>query len=93
MEVMKSNSRNHGERLKRALKSLYRGWIRLGEGIALVVTAVILFIFYFVVLSSVSLVARLFSPDPLEMRWRKVPTYWNEKRDFDTSPARLRRWF
>lgn len=72
---------------------LNSGLIWLGEKMALVVTPVILFLFYFVILGVFALGAKVFSPDLLQKKERSKTTYWKKKEDFDTSPERLKRSF
>lgn len=79
--------------VKKGLGWINRGLIRLGELLGMVVTPVILFVFYVVIVMPVFLLLRVFSRDPLHLRWKKGETYWSRKEDFDVSPQRLRRPF
>jgi len=90
---MTQPNRSGTSRLKSILGPLYRGWIWLGDRIGMVMATIILVVFYFVVLSVVSLLLRIFSRDTLLHLRKEAPTFWTPKRDFDTSPERLERSF
>lgn len=58
----------------------YRFWMWLGKKMGAVMSRVILTIFFFAFLTPIALVRRLFSKDPLEMRWHEeAPTYFRPK--------------
>src|SRR5258705_879417 len=60
----------------RALEQVYIGWMTLAFVLGFVVSTVLLTIFFYVVVTPVGLVARLFGKDFLERKWSNAPSYW-----------------
>lgn len=67
--------------MKSPLKLVVHALNWVAEKIALVVTPVILTIFYLTVIAIASVVARLAGADMLHRKPRKTPTFWFEKPD------------
>lgn len=61
----------------RALRPVYRAWMALAFGLGLVVTTVLLTLFYYLVVTPIALVARLCGQDFLALRLdRQAASYW-----------------
>jgi hypothetical protein len=58
---------------------LYKGWMHLVSPIGWVVSHVILAFIYYVVVTPIALVMRIFGRDKLERRFAAVETYWTER--------------
>jgi polyferredoxin len=60
-----------------SLKWVYLGWMSLGLFLGLVVSTVLLTVFYYLVMTPLGLLARLFGKDFLDRRIQKdVQSYW-----------------
>lgn len=58
----------------------YRLWMWLGKKMGAVMSRVILAIFFFGILTSLALIRKIFTKDPLEMQWHKESaTYFRLK--------------
>jgi len=77
----------------RAFRATYRGLTWLGEKIGMIVTPILLALFYVLVVSVVAIVMKIFSPDMLHKKLGDEQTYWKTRSDFDTSRERLKRPF
>jgi hypothetical protein len=79
----------------RALKPVYLGWMALALVLGLVVSHVILTLFFFLVLTPVGLLARLLGKDFLRLRLdRQARTYWLKRPpQHSKSPAAYERQF
>jgi hypothetical protein len=74
----------------RSLPPVYRGWMRFGEAIGGVVSALLLAVAYFLVVAPVGVVMRATSADPLERELRRdARSYWR-RRSLDTTPDAYR---
>jgi hypothetical protein len=63
--------------LPRALKSVYVAWMTLGSVLGFIMAHVILTLFFFLVVTPLGLVARLFGKDFLNLKLDKqAATYW-----------------
>jgi hypothetical protein len=61
----------------RALRPVYLGWMAMAFALGLVVSTVLLTLFFFLVITPVSLMARLFGKDFLSLRLNPASTsYW-----------------
>jgi len=61
----------------RALRQVYLGWMAMAFVLGLVVSTLLLTLFFFLVITPVSLLARLFGKDFLSLRLdRAAPSYW-----------------
>lgn len=59
---------------------IYRGWIRATYPIGWVVSHALLAVIYFAVMTPIGLVFRLVGRDPLQRRFSKSGSYWEEHR-------------
>ena len=59
------------------------GWIKLGEFLGLIIAPIVMAIVYFIVLTPVSLIVRVFGKDILNMKFnKKLESYWiNRKKN------------
>lgn len=72
----------------------FRAWMRLAEGMSRIVTAAVLSIFYFGMMTPIGLAMRPFRKDPLDLSWkRRRPSYWIEKKPSDDTLERYERQF
>tara|TARA_B100000902_G_scaffold124179_1_gene124119 strand:+ start:2152 stop:2535 length:384 start_codon:yes stop_codon:yes gene_type:complete len=60
-----------------------RAWIKLGEILGLIIAPVIMALVYFVFLTPISLIVRIFGKDLLDIKFnKKLETYWiNRKKN------------
>lgn len=73
----------------------FAGWMRFAEVLGLVSTTVILTVFFYLVLTPVGLVMRLFRrKDPLDLAWRDGnATYWVERAPVEATYERYEKQF
>ena len=58
-----------------------RAWIKLGEILGLIIAPVIMALVYFVFLTPISLIVRIFGKDLLNIKFnKKLETYWINKK-------------
>jgi hypothetical protein len=60
----------------RALSPLKRVWLRLGEQLGKIVSPVVLGIMFFLIMTPIALLARMFGRDVLHLRPRTTDSYW-----------------
>ena len=61
----------------RLLSPLHKIWIKLGEILGVIISPIIMFMVYFIVLTPVSLIVRLFGKDLLGLKFfKKDESYW-----------------
>ncbi|MEO6185333.1 MAG: SxtJ family membrane protein [Steroidobacteraceae bacterium] len=58
------------------LTPLNKVWFAFGQLLNRVVSPVVLGILFFLIITPVALIGRLFGRDPLRMRKRAIPSYW-----------------
>ncbi len=76
------------------LRPLYRVWMALAVVLGFVMTRVILTLVFYLVLTPIGLLLRLFGKDPLHRRLDpNAPSYWLEKTYDDESPERLEKYY
>jgi len=64
----------------KSLKWIYIGWMTLGLALGLIVSTVLLTLFFYLVVSPMGVVARLCGKDFLERKWNpSAPTYWRSR--------------
>jgi hypothetical protein len=58
-------------------------WIKLGEILGLIIAPIVMAIVYFIVLTPISLIVRVFGKDILDMKFdKKLESYWiNRKKN------------
>lgn len=61
------------------LSPLNRWWFRLGQLLGKIVSPIVLGLIFFVILTPISMIARLLGRDELHLRRRKVSSYWIER--------------
>ena len=60
----------------KALKHVYIAWMTLAFVLGFFVSTVLLTVFFYLVVTPVGLVARIFGKDFLERKWSSAPSYW-----------------
>lgn len=65
-----------GAAVPRALKQIYLGWMSLALVLGLIVSTLLLTLFYYLVVTPIGLAARLFGKDFLERKFSSAPSYW-----------------
>ncbi len=74
--------------------ALFRGWMKLANGLSFVMTRVILTVFFFLVLTPFGLVMRLFGKRPLDLAWKNGrATYWIDKEPGEYTLSRYEKQF
>jgi len=76
----------------RLLAPLYKGWMKFGHVLGWINARIILGIVFFLLVTPIGLVMRLFGKDLLRMRTPKTSTYWIA-RDKPIDPQSLRNQF
>jgi hypothetical protein len=59
------------------LRPVYRGWMRFGEALAWVNTRILLTLIFFLVVTPIGLVMRLFGRSPIAVK-RRDDSYWTD---------------
>tara|TARA_Y100000996_G_C22491813_1_gene630544 strand:- start:903 stop:1283 length:381 start_codon:yes stop_codon:yes gene_type:complete len=63
------------------LSPLNKIWIKLGEVLGIIISPIVMFLVYFIVLTPVSLIVRLFGKDLLGLKFfKKNDTYWIKRK-------------
>ncbi len=76
------------------LKPVYRVWMALAVVLGFIMTRVILSVVYYLVMTPIGLVMRLFGKDPMHRRIDpEASSYWIEKSYDDESPKRLEKYY
>ena len=75
------------------LSPLNRAWYRLGLLMGKVVSPIVLGILFFIVISPVAIVTRLFGRDVLLLRKRNVNSYWIERNPPGPQPESFKEQF
>ncbi len=76
------------------LKPVYRVWMALAVVMGFIMTRVILSVVYYLVMTPIGLVMRLFGKDPMHRRIDPdAASYWIEKSYDDESPERLEKYY
>tara|TARA_S200000501_G_scaffold355235_1_gene376671 strand:- start:722 stop:1090 length:369 start_codon:yes stop_codon:yes gene_type:complete len=60
----------------RLLNPLNKVWVKFGEILGMIIAPIIMGIVYFVILTPISLLIRLFGKDLLKLKNNKSPSYW-----------------
>ena len=60
----------------RILSPFNKAWIKLGELLGKIIAPVVMFIVFFVVLTPLSLIVRIFKKDLLKLKYSKEKSYW-----------------
>lgn len=59
------------------LKPVYKGWMAMARFLGGIMTYVILFLLFYIVVTPIALLYRLFNPDPLKLKFDpSVSSYW-----------------
>ena len=58
------------------LSALNKGWIKFGEILGKVIAPIVMAFVYFIILTPISLLVRLFGKDLLKLKKNKSSTYW-----------------
>ena len=63
------------------LSPLNKSWIKLGEILGIIIAPIIMALIYFVILTPVSLIVRIFGKDLLNLKFfREKETYWIKRK-------------
>ena len=63
------------------LSPLNKAWIKLGEFLGTIIAPIVMALVYFVVLTPISLIVRVFGKDLLELKFlKKRETYWIKRK-------------
>ena len=63
------------------LSSFNKAWIKLGEFLGTIIAPIVMALIYFVVLTPISLIVRIFGKDLLELKFlKKKETYWIKRK-------------
>ena len=67
------------------LSPLNKSWIKLGEILGRIIAPVVMAIIYFLILTPISLLVRVFGKDLIGMKFKQTDTYWiKRKKDLGT---------
>lgn len=76
------------------LTPIYRMWMALALVLGFIMTYVVLTIVFYLLITPVGLVMRIFGRDPLNRSIdRSAPSYWIGKEYVDSSPSRLEKFY
>ena len=65
----------------KVLTPLNKAWVKLGEILGIVIAPVIMALVYFLILTPISLVVRIFGKDLLNVKFKKtLSTYWIDRK-------------
>ena len=73
--------------LPQALAPLNKAWFYFGELLGKIVSPVVLGIIFFVILTPIAIVTRLFGRDELRLKRRRANSYWIDRAPSPTSAA------
>ena len=63
------------------LSPFNKAWIKLGEFLGTIIAPIVMALIYFVVLTPISLIVRIFGKDLLKLKFlKKKETYWDKKK-------------
>lgn len=79
--------------MRKMLSVIWRGWKRFARGLGVVNTWILLSLTYFVILSVISVVGRIFGADFLDRRMKPRSSYWHKREPADLSTEAARRQF
>jgi hypothetical protein len=79
--------------MKKILLLLWRGWKKFAHALGIVNTKILLTLTYFLVLSVISIVGRLFRADLLDKKMISKQSYWHKREPVDVSIEAGRRQF
>ncbi len=67
------------------LSPLNKSWIKLGEILGRIIAPIVMAIIYFLILTPISLLVRIFGKDLIGMKFKQTGTYWiKRKKDIGT---------
>ena len=59
------------------LTPLNKGWIKFGEALGIIIAPIVMCLVYFVILTPISLIVRIFGKDLLKLKSaKKIESYW-----------------
>ena len=59
------------------LTPLNKGWIKFGEVLGIIIAPIVMCLVYFIILTPISLIVRIFGKDLLKLKsTKKIETYW-----------------
>ena len=77
-----------------AMLPVFRVWMLLARGLLWINTRILLGLVFYLVVTPLGLMMRLFGNDPMERRFdRKAATYWVRREPLPKDPARFRRQY
>ncbi len=63
------------------LKPLYSKWIKLGELLGKIIAPAVMFLIFFLFITPLSFLVKIFGKDLLNLRFNKSKSYWIKKKD------------
>jgi hypothetical protein len=79
--------------LPRALVYPNKAWMKLAEALSFVMTRLILGIVFFLIVTPIGVVKRLFGWDPLSRRGSRSPSYWQPYSDRQRDPRHYEKMY
>ena len=62
------------------LTPLNKSWIKFGEILGIIIAPIVMAIVYFIILTPISIIVRLFGKDLIKIRFKKdIDTYWKTR--------------
>lgn len=78
----------------RLAKLVYRGWMIFAKALGFVNTRILLTLFFYLVITPIGLLLRLFGKNPLNLRLDpEAKTYWSPKAKEPYDPERYKKQF
>ena len=74
-------------------RGFHAGWMRLAAVLGWINSRIILSVFFFLILTPVGLIGRLFGRDPLDRRGNRRESYWIPNERTRQTPERFERLF
>ena len=62
------------------LNPLNKTWVKIGEILGLVVAPIVMALIYFIVLTPLSFIIKLFGKDMLKTKYSKIDSYWIKRK-------------
>ena len=62
------------------LNPLNKTWVKIGEFLGLVVAPIVMALIYFIVLTPLSFIIKLFGKDLLKTKYSKIDSYWIKRK-------------
>jgi len=72
------------------LTPLNKSWIKLGEILGLVVAPFVMLVIFFILITPLSFLIKIFGKDLLNLKFNKSSTYWTDKKN---EPSSMKKQF